>query len=199
MGWWFFSFWWLIFPIMGFGMGAFGMWMRYLRHRQTIELMKTYAAQGKDPAEVAKILGLGPGYGAYGPGFGPPPGAGPASGPAGGVGPAPGASPGPGPEWHDPWDGRWGGYWGGGWGGPWYGYRWGSRRWRRWSPYREWRSFVVFGCLALGFGMAAYYDAWPPTYHAFIIVAIIMGVLSLGSLMMAIISSVMMRPDPDRK
>lgn len=50
------AYWWLIFPIMGFTMGGFRMWMNYKRHQDTMELMKTYAAQGKDPQELAKIL-----------------------------------------------------------------------------------------------------------------------------------------------
>lgn len=57
----FFSFWWLIFPIMWFVFGIFGMFMRYRRQRDAIDLLKTYAAQGKDPPEeVSKIL-AGPG------------------------------------------------------------------------------------------------------------------------------------------
>ncbi len=53
----FWHFWWLIFPIMWFVFGGFGMWMSNRRHRDTIELMKTYAAQGKDPSEIAKAMG----------------------------------------------------------------------------------------------------------------------------------------------
>ena len=77
----FWSFWWLIFPVMWFFFGGFGMWMSNRRHRDTIDLMKTYAAQGKDPAEIAKAMGEtqvpppgwgGPwawhAYGPYGPG-----------------------------------------------------------------------------------------------------------------------------------
>ena len=55
----FWAFWWLIFPIMFFAMGALSMVLRHRRHRDTLEVMKAYAAQGKDPAEVAKLLGLG--------------------------------------------------------------------------------------------------------------------------------------------
>ncbi len=53
----FWHFWWLIFPIMWFFFGGFSMWMHSRRQRDTIELMKTYAAQGKDPAEIAKVMG----------------------------------------------------------------------------------------------------------------------------------------------
>jgi hypothetical protein len=163
MGYLFFSFWWLIFPIMGFGFGAFGMWMSYLRERHRLELMKTYAQQGKDPAEVAKLLG--------------------------GVDPG---APGPTPPPYD------GGYGYGGYNGYWGGY-WGPRRWRygrRWGPYREWRNFVVFLCLAVGFGMAAEFGGigdfagYHGRFHPFILVAIIMSVLAMGSLIFAVISTI---------
>lgn len=54
-----FAYWWLIFPIMWFVFGMFGMWMGHRRQRDTLELMRTYAAQGKDPAEIAKALNGG--------------------------------------------------------------------------------------------------------------------------------------------
>ena len=40
-------------------MGAFAMWLGYRRSRDTMDLMKTYPARGKEPAEVAKFLGIG--------------------------------------------------------------------------------------------------------------------------------------------
>jgi hypothetical protein len=53
----FFSFWWLIFPIMWFGFGLLGMVFRHRRHRDAMEVLKTYAAQGKEPPpEVSRIL-----------------------------------------------------------------------------------------------------------------------------------------------
>lgn len=52
-----FSFWWLIFPIMWFGFGFLSMFLRYRRQRDFMDLLKTYAAQGKEPPpEVAKML-----------------------------------------------------------------------------------------------------------------------------------------------
>ena len=69
-----FAFWWLIFPIMGMAMGALGMMTGYKVHRDRMELMKTYVEQGKDPSEVAKILGStgpNPYAGNWGPGPGP--------------------------------------------------------------------------------------------------------------------------------
>ena len=147
----FYSFWWLIFPLMGFGFAAFGMWMSYLRERHRLELMKTYAQQGKDPAEVAKLLGQPDPV---------PPGGG--------------------------YNGDWGG-------GYWTGY-YGPGRWRyrRWGPYREWRNFIVFLCLAVGFGLASEYGGlgWGGRFHPFVLVAIIMGVLAMGSLIFAVISTV---------
>ncbi|MFI4934300.1 MAG: hypothetical protein ACHP7N_06750 [Caulobacterales bacterium] len=162
MRWWFFSFWWLIFPIMGFAFGAFGMWMGYLRQRHMLELMKTYAAQGKDPAEVAKLMS-----GASQPGAPPP------YGPDGWGGPGWG-----GPGWGGP--GYWG-YWG--WRRPW-GY------WGRWGPYRQWHRFVIFLCLAVGFGIASQFAYFPGTEYAFTLVAIIMGVLAVGALILAILGTV---------
>jgi hypothetical protein len=146
----FWSFWWLIFPFMGFLFGAFGMWMGYRAHRDRMELMKTYAAQGKDPAEVAKIMG------------------GPQDYPGGPYGPYGGGGP-----W--------------GWG---YG-RWGYGRWGYWGPMREWRRVIVFTCLAVGFGVASQYGDIPGTEHAFTIVAVIMGVLALGSFLFAIVATIM--------
>lgn len=75
---WFWSFWWLIFPLMGFCFAIFGMWMGYRAHWDRMELFKTYAAQGKDPAELAKAMGqadgTAPWAGHYGPGpWGPGP------------------------------------------------------------------------------------------------------------------------------
>lgn len=141
----FWSFWWLIFPLMGFAFGAFGMWMGYRHQRDRMELMKTYAQQGKDPAEVARILNAG----------------------------APGAPP-------DPY---WNGY---GYGRPYWG-PWGP--WGRYGPYREWRRFIVFLCLAIGFGLASQYSD-TGAEHAFWIVAVIMGVLAAGTFCFAILSTI---------
>ncbi len=144
----FFAYWWLLFPLMGFAFGAFGMWMGYRTHRDRMDVIKTYAAQGKDPAEIAKVMG----------------------------GPMPGADPYygygyPGRNWGGgPWG--WGGYWG------------------RYGPYREWRRFIIFLCLAVGFGVASQYSEIPGTEHAFTLVAIIMGVLAAASFCFAILSTV---------
>lgn len=155
--WWFYSFWWLIFPIMGFVFGGFSMWMGYRAHRDRLELLKTYVAQGKDPDEIGKLMGhvnaasRDPMTGA------------PLSG-------------------GDPWAGD-----------PWRGNPWRYGPWGRYGPYREWRNFIVFTCLAVGFGLASQFADFPGTEHAFILVAIIMAVLAVGALGMAILSTVMSR------
>jgi hypothetical protein len=150
------SFWWLIFPLMGFAFGAFGMWMGYRTHRDRMDVMKTYAAQGKNPEEIAKLLG------------------------------GPAVPPGADPYWNGYGYGRH--YWG----GPW---AWGP--WGRYGPYREWRRFIIFLCLAIGFGVASQFSNFDGsrytdygTQHAFTIVAIIMSVLAAGSFLFAILSTV---------
>ncbi len=151
-----FGFWWLIFPLMGFFFGAFGMWIGYKRQRDQLELMKTYAQQGKDPAEVARLLGM------------PVP---PGATPGGGVGPGPTPVMG---AWSHPWGPQWGPPWG-----------WHSH-WPYWGPYREWRRFITFASLAAGFGAAAYYDVLPGTVPAFSFVAILMAVFAIGALVSAL-------------
>jgi hypothetical protein len=45
----FWSYWWLLFPIGAFVFGAWDRWLAYKRSRDHLELLKHYAAQGKDP------------------------------------------------------------------------------------------------------------------------------------------------------
>ena len=45
-------FFWLIFPIMGMGMGAFAIWTEHRRQVKGIELLRAYAEQGKDPPQA---------------------------------------------------------------------------------------------------------------------------------------------------
>ncbi len=53
--WW--GFWWLIFPIGGMLMAVWSSWLSYLRRKHELDLLKTYAAQGKDPPpEFAKSV-----------------------------------------------------------------------------------------------------------------------------------------------
>lgn len=50
-------FWWVILPLAGMAMGAFFVWLRHKREIATLEVLRTYAAQGKEPpADVARIL-----------------------------------------------------------------------------------------------------------------------------------------------
>lgn len=68
-----YSFWWLIFPLMWFGFGFFGMALRYCRHKDAMDVLKTYAAQGKEPPpEVSRILSgaADPSCGPYNGGYG---------------------------------------------------------------------------------------------------------------------------------
>lgn len=52
-----YSYWWLIFPIGAFLFGAWDRWLSYQRSRDALELMKTYTAQGKEPPpELARQL-----------------------------------------------------------------------------------------------------------------------------------------------
>ena len=43
------SYWWLLFPLGFFIASAFDQWMRYRRHRDTLDLIKSYTDQGKEP------------------------------------------------------------------------------------------------------------------------------------------------------
>ena len=61
-----YRFWWLIFPVMWFILAGFRRITRYHEHRATLDMMRTLAAQGKDPAEVMKAMGPAyPGYYGY--------------------------------------------------------------------------------------------------------------------------------------
>lgn len=53
------SYWWLLFPLGFFIASAFDQVMRYQRHRDTLNLIKSYTDQGKEPppALVDKVTG----------------------------------------------------------------------------------------------------------------------------------------------
>lgn len=52
----FYSFWWLIFPIFGMTMGLIGMLQSDRRATRTMDLIKSYVDQGKDPPpELLKL------------------------------------------------------------------------------------------------------------------------------------------------
>lgn len=43
------SFWWLVFPVGGFVYAAWDSWLSYRRSKDELELIKAYAAQGREP------------------------------------------------------------------------------------------------------------------------------------------------------
>jgi hypothetical protein len=51
------SFWWLIFPLSWFVFGGFQSWLAYRANRDTLDLLKSYAASGREPPPelVAKL------------------------------------------------------------------------------------------------------------------------------------------------
>jgi len=54
----FYSFWWLVFPLAFFVSGAWDSWLRYRRHKDRLDLLRVYTAQGKDPPpELIRALG----------------------------------------------------------------------------------------------------------------------------------------------
>jgi hypothetical protein len=73
------SYWWLLFPIGFFVFGAWDRWLAYRRSRDHLDLIRTYADQGKEPPpELVKAVrddapldGGDPRYGGYGYGMHP--------------------------------------------------------------------------------------------------------------------------------
>lgn len=43
------QFWWLIFPLVAFVAAGFGSWLRYRRHKATLDVIRTYAEKGQQP------------------------------------------------------------------------------------------------------------------------------------------------------
>ncbi len=43
------AYWWLIFPLGWFAYGGFQSWLSYRANRDTLDLLKTYAASGREP------------------------------------------------------------------------------------------------------------------------------------------------------
>src|SRR3954470_12451917 len=69
----FWSYWWLMFPIGAFVFGAWDRWLAYKRSRDHLELIKQYAAQGKEPPpELLKAAQDPMGDPAWGGGAAPP-------------------------------------------------------------------------------------------------------------------------------
>jgi hypothetical protein len=44
-------FFWLIFPILGMGLGALAIWTDHRRQMKSLEILRVYAEQGKDPPQ----------------------------------------------------------------------------------------------------------------------------------------------------
>lgn len=119
------QYWWLIFPLMWFVTSILRMWSQHRSRKDTLELLRTYASQGKEPpAEVLKTLENG---------------------------------------------------------GP-------SYRGSRTGLHRCWSRVAVFASLALGFGTMAYLNRAVGTEHGALFVAVIMGALALGFLLIALLT-----------
>jgi hypothetical protein len=125
------SYWWLLFPLGWFVASGWTSWLNYRKHRDTLDIVKTFADSGRDiPAGLLDKL----------------------------------TAPATDDNWDSPSSGsssRSGGGGGGGFGG--------------------WSQVVLFGSLAAAFGYAAatdIYGAGP----AFVIVAFVMGAVSLSAL-----------------
>lgn len=43
------QFWWLLFPLAGFAFGAWRNWLDYRANQEVLDLIKTYAAAGREP------------------------------------------------------------------------------------------------------------------------------------------------------
>lgn len=133
------SYWWLLFPLGFFVFGAFDRWLSYKRSRDHLDLLKSYASQGKDPPpELVRIMRDEA-------------------------------------DAEDDYnDTNWG-----------HGSRHSRRRYRaymryRFSPYRQWRSAVTTGAVAIGFWIASEYADWPGVEDPFRLVAIIMTCVAVG-------------------
>jgi hypothetical protein len=51
------SYWWLLFPLAWFVFGGFNSFLNYRRQKDTLDLIKTYAAKGQEPPEaLLKVL-----------------------------------------------------------------------------------------------------------------------------------------------
>jgi hypothetical protein len=114
-----YQFWWLIFPLIGFAFAFWAIWVSHQRQKAVIDLLRTYASQGKDPPpELVKALHNG----------------------------------------HD-----------------------GQR------PYRDWQYAVLFGGLAVAFGVMAYLQQDMRPRTGLIVAAIVLAALFLNSLVAALL------------
>jgi len=122
------AYWWLMFPVFGMLMAFIGMFQTERRSNQTIDLIKSYVDQGKDPPpELLKLVAQ-----------------------------------------QSDWDRDMTGMVGA-----------NSRGGKAWT-------FVVFLALAAGFGTGYYFMRAEEWAFAFLIVAVTMGVMALGALLILI-------------
>jgi len=156
------GFWWLIFPVGFFVFRAWVHWLSYQRSRHALEVMKHYAAQGKDPPPelVAQVQQDAYGYYGYRGLWGrrrywrgdPPWDGGPAPDPA-----HPASPLGP-PVW-------------------------------RGRSYWDWRAALVLGAIAAAFWIASEYGYVPEADGAFRFVAVILTAVAVANLALALIFS----------
>ncbi len=131
------SFWWLVFPLSWFVFGAFQSWLSYKANRDTLDLIKSYAASGREPPpELVARLNK---------------------------------------RWNDDEDD--------------FDDRPRRRRYRRYRYGGEHPAYqlALFGVLCAGFSYASYTDLYGAG-EAFVIVAFVMGAMSLASLVSLVIS-----------
>lgn len=136
------SYWWLLFPLGFFVFGAWDRWLVYQRSKDQLDLIKSYAAQGKEPPpELMRTVrenvldddaedDIGPRrrHRLY-------------------------------------------------------------RRYYRYGPYWQWRSFFFTGAVALGFWLASEYAGLPGIEAPFRLVAIIMTCVAGANLLAAVLWS----------
>lgn len=119
------AYWWLMFPVFGMLMAVMGMFNEDRRTTKTMDLIKSYIDQGKEPPpELLKLAASESDYGRGG-----------------------SASP---------------------------------------ADNRAW-SFIVFTAIAAGFGVGYYFVQAQDWSFAFLIGAVVMGVMALGALVLLII------------
>jgi hypothetical protein len=114
-----FHIWWVIFPLIGFAFAFWAIWLSHQRQKAAIDLLRTYASQGKEPpAELVKLLHSG-----------------------------------------DDWN----------------------------PPYRNWQYVVLFGALAVTFGVMAYLHPGIRQSFGLTVAAVVMAALAVNSLVAALL------------
>jgi len=175
--------WWLVFaaaalviPVGGMIASTFTTWLHFRQRREALAALKAYADSGREPpaelVEILKAQAAGP-YVNVGVRFGP------------GGAPGPASWSDPSSPWADP----------AMWGSDRYARRAARQamrmaRWRYREPYRRWTGVVWLAALTLGFGYAAQHSVGQ-TANAFLVTAIILGAATVGSVVTAVIATVM--------